>query len=103
MMMPRTFTRNGQSFDRVTIDFAGGPGACQARAFVHDVLIRAHGLRTARRLTKAVAVAGGRFRVAIARRAVKALKRRLRLLVELGLIELFVAGRRIGAHAWRET
>jgi hypothetical protein len=55
------------------------------------------GIRTARRLTKAIAVAGGRFRVAIAQRAVKRLKRRL--LVELGLIELFVAGRRVGADA----
>ena len=75
--MPRTFEFDGELFDRVTIDFAGGRNAPQVRAFVHDVLIRAHGYRTARRLTKALAMAGGRFRVAIARRAVKALKRRL--------------------------
>ena len=96
-MMPRTFERDGELFDRVTIDFAGGRNAPQARAFVHDVLIRAHGYRTARRLTKALAVAGGRFRTAIARRAVTALKRRLLLLVRTGVINLYVAGRRVRA------
>ena len=93
--MRRTFTVNGETFDRVTIDFAGGSRACQARAYAHDVLVRAHGFPTARHLTRALAVAGGRFRVAIARRKVKMLKRRLRLLVEAGLIRLFVAGQRV--------
>ena len=98
-MMPRTFQRDGEVFDRVTIDFAGGRNAPQVRAFVHDALIRAHGYRTASRLTKALAVAGGRFRVAIARRAVKALQRRLLLLVRTGSIDLYVAGRRVRATA----
>lgn len=97
MLIPRTFIQDGELFDRVTIEFTGGPRAPQARAVVHDVLSRAHGFRTTRRLTKALALAGGRFRVAIAHRAIKALKRRLLLLVEAGLIKLFVAGQRVRA------
>ena len=93
--MPRSFYRNGQWFDRVTIDFIRGHNAPQTRAFVHDALIRTHGFRTARRLTKALAVAGGRFRVAIAQRAIKVLKRSLRLLVRTGWIDLYVAGQRV--------
>jgi hypothetical protein len=57
------------------------------------VLHRAHGFGTAKRLTDELARRGGRFRVAIARRVVGRLKRRLKLLVEAGLIRLFVAGR----------
>jgi hypothetical protein len=95
MTMPPTFYQKGQWYDRVTVEFAGGLQACQARALVHDALIRAHGFPAARRLTKVLAVAGGRFRVAIARCKVKALVRRLRLLLKAGLIKLFVAGRRV--------
>lgn len=95
--MPKSFSYRGQWFERVTIVFAGGGGACQARSFVQDVLHRAHGFRTARNLTVELARRGGRFRVAIARRAVKKLCRRLTLLIEAGLIELFVAGRRVEA------
>lgn len=95
MAMPRTFLRRGQAFDRVTIDFAGGAGAAQARAFVHDVLIRAHGFAMAHRLTKRLAVSGGRFRTAVAHRKIKALIRCLRLLIDNGLIKVFVAGKRV--------
>lgn len=97
MTMPTSFIRDGQLYGRVTIDFAGGWRAAPARALVQDVLSRAHGFRTARHLTKALAVAGGRFRVAIARRAVKALTRQLLILIEAGCIELYVAGRRVRA------
>jgi hypothetical protein len=96
-MMPPAFERDGELFDRVTIDFAAGRNAAHAGTLVHDALIRAHGYRMARRFTKALAVAGGRFPVAIARRAVKALKRRLRLIDRTGLIDLYVAGRRMRA------
>lgn len=91
--MPPSFFHQGERFYRVTIDFKGGASASQARAFVQDVLHRAHGFQTATDLTDRLARKGGRFRVAIARRAVKRLKRRLMLLVEAGLIRLFVAGR----------
>lgn len=97
-MIPRSFLRNGKLFYRVTIDFVGGIGACQARALVHDVLIRAHGFRTARRLTDLLATVGGRFQTAIARSEIRALKERLGLLVNAGLIDLYVAGRRVEAH-----
>ncbi|MER8817196.1 hypothetical protein NKJ36_25045 [Mesorhizobium sp. M0142] len=99
MVMPKMFIRSGELYYRVSIIFTGGRYAPQVRAFVHDVVIRAHGLRTARRLTKALAVKGGLFRVAIARRAVKALKRRLLLLIDAGLIKLFVGGRRVFTDA----
>jgi len=98
MGMPRTFVRKGLSFDRVTIVFKKGAAASQARAFVADVLHRAHGFRTASRLTDVLARSGGRFRVAIAQQKVRALTRRLRLLIEAGLITLFVAGRRVPDH-----
>lgn len=90
--MPPTFVRRGERFDRVTVLFKGGPSACQARSFVQDALHRAHGFRTATNLTDKLARKGGRFRVAIARRIVGKLKRRLKLLIEAGLIRLFVAG-----------
>jgi hypothetical protein len=91
--MPPTFFHRGERFDRVTILFKRGASACQARSFVQDVLHRAHGFKTAKRLTDELARGGGRFRVAIARRVVGRLKRRLKLLIEAGLIRLFVAGR----------
>lgn len=97
--MQKTFTRCGEIFDRVTIVFAGGRTAPQARAVVQDALARAHGFRTFRWLTDNLAVAGGRFRVAIARRVVKALKRRLHFLIAAGLVRLFVAGRRVPVGA----
>ena len=93
--MPRSFVHRGQWFDRVTIIFAGGPSACQARAFVQDVLHRTHGFRTAKHLTDKLARKGGRFCTAIARRVVTQLRRRLKLLVRSGLITLFVAGKRV--------
>jgi hypothetical protein len=95
--MPPSFVYRGEKFDRVTVLFKGGPSACQARAFVQDVLHRAHGFRTATNLTNKLAQQGGRFRVAIARRVVRELKRRLKLLIEAGLIRLFVAGRLVEA------
>ena len=91
--MLSTFIYRGKIFNRVTIKFMGGPAAAQARAFVHDVLIRAHGFATATRLTKKLAEAGGQFRTAVAKAKIKILKRRLRLLVDAGLIKLFVAGK----------
>lgn len=98
-MMARTFIRNGQIFDRVTIDFVAQKRAPQARAWVNDSLIRAHGYRTAARLTQARIKKDGRFRVAIARRKIKALKFRLRPLLESEMIDLFVAGRRVNPDA----
>ena len=95
MMMARTFTRDGETFDRVTIDFVAPRRARQARALVHDALIRAHGFRTAARLTQVRIEKDGRFRVAIARKKIKALKFRLRPLLEGQVIDLFVAGRRV--------
>ncbi|ESY96672.1 hypothetical protein X741_03455 [Mesorhizobium sp. LNHC229A00] len=94
-MIPRSFERNGEVFNRVTIDFLPGPHALQVRAWTHDALIHAHGYPTARLLTGTLARAGGRFRVAIAMRKTKALKRRLLPLVRAGLIALYVAGHRI--------
>lgn len=93
--MPRSFKRDGRIFDRVTIDFTDSSNAAQVRAFVHDVLICAHGYNTARRLTKRLAMSGGRFRVAIARYKVRALRKRLLPLIRGNMIALFVAGQRV--------
>lgn len=95
MAMPTSLFRDGEWYDRVTVKFSGGKGAAQARAWVHDALIRAHGFRTATRLTKRLAVSGGRFRVPIARRLTKKLVRRLRLLIDAKMITVFVAGRSV--------
>jgi len=95
--VPPSFVYRGERFDRVTVQFKGGSSACQARAFVQDALHRTHGFRTATNLTDKLARKGGRFRVAIARRVVGRLRRRLKLLIEAGLIRLFVAGRLVEA------
>ena len=94
-MIPRTFLHQGKWFDRVTIRFAGGKAARQSRAYVQDVLIRTHGYPTIRRLTDALAAAGGRFQLAVARSRVKALRRRLRLLIDAGLVDVWVRGQRV--------
>ena len=90
--MPKSFALRGETFVRVTILFEGGTSASQARSFVQDVLHRAHGFTTATGLTDALALRGGRFRVAIARRAARKLKRRLLPMIAAGLIRVFVAG-----------
>lgn len=95
MPMPRSFYRQTTLFDRVTIVFASQPQALSARAWVQDALIRAHGYATAHGLTRFCVKQIGRFRTAVARTKTKALKRRLRLLVETGIIELFVRGKRV--------
>jgi len=94
-MIPRTFVRNGETFDRVTIDFVERKQARQARPVVHDALIRAHGFSTTTRLTQRRVETVGRFRVAIARKKIKALTSRLRPLLKDKIIKLFVAGRRL--------
>ena len=95
MPMPRSFYRQTELFDRVTIVFVSRPQALSARAWVQDALIRAHGYGTAHGLTRFCVKQIGRFRTAVARAKIKALKRRLRLLVETGVIELFVRGKRV--------
>lgn len=96
-MIPRSFYSNGQRFDRVSIVFVQSQFALQARALVHDALIRAHGYKTAHHLTRRLVEARRMFRVGVAHNKIRALKRRLRLLVEAGIIKLFVAGRRVSA------
>lgn len=95
--MPESFILRGELFDRVTILFRGGTSASQVRSYVQDVLHRAHGFVTATNLTDALARRGGRFRVPIARRAVKKLKRRLRPMIAAGMIHVFVAGASVTA------
>lgn len=95
MAMPRSFYRKDTLFYRVTIVFISPPQALSARAWIHDALIRAHGYATAHGLTRFCAKRTGRFRTAVACAKIKALKRRLRLLVEAGIIELFVRGNRV--------
>ncbi|MES4993069.1 hypothetical protein ABVB70_22355 [Agrobacterium radiobacter] len=95
MDIPRTFYRNSTLFDRVTIVFLKSMQALSARSLVHDALIRAHGFATASGLTSFCVKRIGRFRTGIARGKIKALKRRLRLLVEAGIISLFVRGKRV--------
>ena len=95
MVMPRSFYRKSTLFDRVTIVFLKTQQALSARALVHDALIRAHGFSTASGLTGYCVKRIGRFRTGVARGKIKALKRRLRLLVEAGVISLFVRGKRV--------
>lgn len=95
MPMPVSFYRKAMIFDRVTIVFRDPVQALSARAMIHDALIRAHGFSTAHGLTRYCVKNVGRFRAAIARAKIKALKRRLRLLVEAEIIDLFVRGKRV--------
>jgi hypothetical protein len=95
--LPRTFLRRGELFYRVTILFCGGSSASQVRAYVQDVLHRAHGFTTATGLTDSLAKGSGRFRVPVARRAVKKLTHRLRPMIAAGMIHVFVAGEAVTA------
>lgn len=95
MAIPKSFYRDNMLFYRVTVVFLRPLQALSARAWVHDALIRAHGYATAHGLTRSCVKRIGRFRTAVAREKVKALKRRLRLLVEAGIINLFVRGKRV--------
>ena len=95
--MLKSFFMRGELFYRVTIFFRGGGAASQARSFVQDVLHRAHGFATATGLTDSIARRGGRFRVPIARREVRKLKRRLQPMITAGLIRVFVAGEAVTA------
>lgn len=97
--MPTSFYRNATLFDRVTIVFRKQGLALSARAMVHDALVRAHGFATAHGLTRYCVKRIGRFRTGIARGKIKALKRRLRLLVEAGIIDLYVRGKRVNFSA----
>jgi hypothetical protein len=96
-MIPRSFYSNGRRFDRVSIVFVQSRFALQARALVHDALIRTHGFKTAHHLTCRLVEARRVFRVGVAHNKIGGLKRRLRLLIEAGIIKLFVAGRRVCA------
>lgn len=91
----RSFFVNGERYDRLSIRFACGWRTEQVRAVVQDAIIRAHGFRAIRDLTDGRARSGQRFQVAIARRKISLIVKRLRELVLKRRILVWIAGSRL--------
>ena len=95
MTQPRRIYRNGRHWSRVSSRVTSPALAEALRAMLHDALSRAASFRSTRRLNLDLVRAGLKHRTYVPDDAVAALVRRLRPWIRRGLLEIWIAGRRI--------
>jgi hypothetical protein len=92
---PRRVRRKGRDWSRISSRVTDPVWAEAIRCLLHDTLSRAANFRATRQLTLMRMSAGIKHRTYVPDDAVTALVRRLRPWIKWGLLELWVAGRRI--------
>jgi len=95
MTLPRHIHRNGRGWSRVSSQVTSPAQAEALRTLLHDALSRAANFRATRRLTDERMRAGLKHRTYVPDDAITALVRRLRPWIKRGLLQIWVAGRRI--------